>query len=517
MAALVLDGIRAEKPRPAEVAPVDEVVDEPWDEVLPDSWDEPGEDVALDEVVADAEAPTGQEPAPEAEEYPFEPAHAMPVVVETPPFLPAEAPPFITADAPAHTETLFTPPAPESSAPPFLAEPTTPMPVAAAAETPAAAPEPVGPGPNREPATVWFVPMRSEKKESLVKRVGKLLKRAGLEKAIADGDLVAVKLHFGEEGNTGFVHPIFLREVVRRVRKHGGRPFLTDCNTLYRGKRANAVDHVTCAVRNGFGFSTVNAPIIIADGLDGRDGIDVPIGGFKHFDSVRIGSAVVHADAMVVVSHVKGHEATGFGGAMKNVGMGLGTRSAKQRMHSDLKPQVNAEKCTACKRCVKSCPVRAIEIVDKVAVIDYELCYGCGECVAACPEGAIGIQWKTEPDAIQEKIVEHCAGALAEKDGKVVYLSFVTNVSPDCDCWSFSDASVVADIGVLASTDIVAIDQAAYDLVVAARGLPGSRGEGMTQGTDKFREITGIDGTIAMRYAEERGLGTRAYELKTLE
>jgi uncharacterized Fe-S center protein len=202
---------------------------------------------------------------------------------------------------------------------------------------------------------------------------------------------------------------------------------------------------------------------------------------------------------------------------MKNVGMGLGTRSAKQRMHSDLKPQVNAEKCTACKRCVKSCPVHAIEIVDKVAVIDYELCYGCGECVAACPEGAIGIQWKTEPEAIQEKIVDHCAGALAEKDGKVVYLSFVTSVSPDCDCWSFSDASVVADIGVLASTDIVAIDQAAYDLVVAARGLPGSRGEGMAQGTDKFREITGIDGTIAMRYAEERGLGTRAYELKTLE
>jgi len=202
---------------------------------------------------------------------------------------------------------------------------------------------------------------------------------------------------------------------------------------------------------------------------------------------------------------------------MKNVGMGLGTRAAKQRMHSDLKPQVNAEKCTACGRCVKSCPVRAIALVDKLAVIDYDLCYGCGECVAACPYGAIGIQWKTEPEAIQEKIVEHCAGALAEKDGKVVYLSFVTNVSPDCDCWSFSDASIVPDIGVLASTDLVAIDQAAYDLIVKANGLPGSRGEGLSAGTDKFRQITGIDGTVVMRYAEEHGLGTRSYELKTLE
>jgi len=376
---------------------------------------------------------------------------------------------------------------------------------------------PPAPSPAAAPATVWFASVRSVKKESLVKRAGHLLKLAGIKHAVSEGDLVAIKLHFGEEGNTGFVHPVFLREVVRQVRKAGGKPFLTDSNTLYRGKRANAVEHLTCAVRNGFSFSTVNAPIIIADGLDGKDGVDVPISGFSHFETVRIGSAAAHADAMVVVTHVKGHEATGFGGAIKNVGMGLGTRAAKQRMHSDLKPQVNAEKCTACRRCVKSCPVNAIEIQHKVAVIDYELCYGCGECVASCPDGAIGIQWTTEPAAIQEKIVEHCAGALAGKEGKVVYLSFVTNVSPDCDCWNFSDAPVVADVGILASTDLVAIDQAGYDLVTAAAGLPGSRGEGMSKGTDKFREITGIDGTVAMRYAEDKGLGTRSYELKTLE
>ncbi|TLM72536.1 MAG: DUF362 domain-containing protein [Actinobacteria bacterium] len=349
-------------------------------------------------------------------------------------------------------------------------------------------------------------------------RAGQLLDRAGLADAIGADDLVAVKLHFGERGGTGFVAPVFLREVVARVKAQGGKPFLTDGNTLYRGQRANAVDHVACAIHNGFSYATVEAPIVIADGIDGRDGVDVPIEGGAHFEEVRIGAAAVHADAMVVVTHVKGHEAAGFGGALKNLGMGLGCRSAKQRMHADFSPEVTAEKCTACARCVKWCPVDAIEIgPDRVAVIDHDACWGCGECVAACPEGAIAPQWKTEPEALQEKVVEHAAGALAGKDGKVVYLSFVLAVSPDCDCWHFSDAGVVADIGVLASTDPVAIDRAAYDLVNAAPGLPGTRGEGLGEGTDKFLEITGIDGSHAIDYAEMLGLGTQDYELRTLE
>lgn len=369
-----------------------------------------------------------------------------------------------------------------------------------------------------EKATVWFAPVRSTKKESLVTRAGKLLDRAGLKGCIEEKDLVAVKLHFGEKGNTGFVRPIFLREVVSRIKAHGGKPFLTDSNTLYRGARGNAVDHVTTAIQNGFGYATVEAPVLIADGLDGKDGVDVEVPGAKHCDTVRIGSVAAHADAMVVVTHVKGHEATGFGGALKNVGMGLGTRAAKQRMHSDLKPAPSAELCNACGRCVRSCPVEAIAIgPDRVATMDYELCYGCGECVAACPYGAIAIQWKTEPAAIQEKIVEHAAGAMSGKEGKTIFLSFVLSVSPDCDCWGFSDAAVVHDIGVLASTDIVAIDQAAFDLVKAAAGLPGTRGEGIAEGEDKFAAITGVDGTIGLAYAEQLGLGTRDYELHTVE
>jgi uncharacterized Fe-S center protein len=367
------------------------------------------------------------------------------------------------------------------------------------------------------PSTVYFAPVRSVKKRSMVTRVGGLLERAGLAKAIEKDDLVAVKLHFGEAGNTGFVHPVFVREAVARIKAHGGKPFLTDANTLYSGMRANAVDHVQCAIQNGFGYATVEAPIIIADGINGQDAVDVPVAG-KHFDSVRIGAAAVHADAMVVITHVKGHEATGFGGALKNVGMGLGCRSAKQRMHSDVRPEVGAEACTACGRCVKRCPVGAIAIgPDRVAEVDYDVCYGCGECVAACPSGAIAVQWKTSALDLQEKIVEHAAGALAGKDGKVVHLAFVNAVSPDCDCWSFSDAPIVGDIGVLASTDIVAIDQAAYDLVTAASGLPGSRGEGLASGQDKFTAVTGVDGTAIIGYAESMGLGTTEYELVTVE
>jgi len=364
---------------------------------------------------------------------------------------------------------------------------------------------------------VYYAPMRSKMKRSLVTRAGALLDRAGLADVIAKDDLVAVKLHFGEEGNTGFVQPMYLREVVKRIKARGGKPFLTDCNTLYSGQRANAVDHLACALHNGFSYATVEAPLVIADGLDGRDSVEIPVAG-THFQAVRIGSAVVHANAMVVVTHVKGHEAAGFGGAIKNVGMGLGCRSAKQRMHADFSPEVSAETCTACGRCVRACPVSAIVIgPDRVAVVDHEVCYGCGECVAACPYGAIATQWKTDANALQEKIVEHVAGALADKQGKVIYLSFVTTVSPDCDCWNFSDAPIVADIGVLASTDIVAIDQAAYDLVNDAPGLPGSRANDLPQGSDKFRTVTGVDGTRVLSYAEEMGLGARAYVLKTVE
>lgn len=360
---------------------------------------------------------------------------------------------------------------------------------------------------------VYFVPMRTRRKRSLIERVGMALNRAGLSEIIEGGDKVAVKVHFGEAGNTGFVSPIYVREVVRLIKELGGKPFLTDANTLYSGQRANAIDHLECALANGFSYTTVGAPIIIADGLNGHDGVDVPING-KNCETVRIGSAAAEADALVVISHVKGHGEAGFGGAIKNIGMGLGTRSAKQRMHSDVKPLVFSPNCTKCGRCVSWCPVQCISMGPKPeekAYIDSEHCIGCGECVAACAYDAIKINWDSDPTSFQEKMVEHAQGVLNTKGDKVIYLSFLTNVTPECDCWKFSDAAIVPDIGVLASRDIVAIEQASLDMVKQAVGSDGSRGEGIDAGVDKFLEIHKVDATIAINYAEEVGLGTREY------
>ena len=372
---------------------------------------------------------------------------------------------------------------------------------------------------NYEPATVWFVPMRTQRKKSLIERVGTAVERAGLTAVIDEGDKVAIKVHFGEKGNTGFVSPLYIREIVRLVKEAGGKPFLTDANTLYSGMRDNAVDHLTCAIQNGFSYATVEAPLIIADGLSGREGEDVEISGTKHFDSVRIGSAAVHADAMIVVSHVKGHGEAGFGGAFKNVGMGLGARSAKQRMHSAIKPHVDQDKCTRCKRCSQWCPVHCIDmgaIHNGKAFIREEECIGCGECVAACAYGAIKVNWDTNSSDFQEKIVEHTLGALKGKERKTIYVNFLTNITPECDCWSFSDAAIVPDIGILASRDIVAIDQASYDKVTKATGNALSVAEGMKAGTDKFLAMHNVDVNVTMHYAEELGMGTRQYVLKEI-
>jgi uncharacterized Fe-S center protein len=389
--------------------------------------------------------------------------------------------------------------------------------ISAPAAVPLWAPEPE---PEPLAAVVQFAPIRSERKRSMLERITLALKRAGIEEVIKPGDKVAIKVHFGEAGNTAFVSSIYTREVVRLVKELGGKPFVTDANTLYSGMRANAIDHIQCALENGFSYATIGAPIIIADGLNGHEATEIRING-KHFDTVKLGSAAIEADAMIVISHVKGHEMAGFGGALKNVGMGLGCRSAKQRMHSGVKPHVVAEKCINCGKCINWCGSHCISTRvgadgKRASWIDQGCCVGCGECVAACAYGAIEVNWETDAGEFLERLVEHAAGALQGKDGKMAYLSFITDVSPECDCFAMSDAAIVSDIGVLAARDIVAIDQAAYDLVCQATGLPGSRGEGLASGEDKFQAVTGTDGAHAMIYAEGMGLGSRHYELKTI-
>ncbi len=362
---------------------------------------------------------------------------------------------------------------------------------------------------------VFFTDFRANHKNNLFDKLVKLVTKAGLPQIISPRDLVAIKLHFGEKGNTGYIRPQFIRKLVDEVRNLDGKPFLTDANTMYAGSRANAVDHLQTAIENGFDYSVVNAPLVIADGINGKDYITVPV-NLKYCKEVKIGSAVILADSIITVTHFKGHEATGFGGALKNIGMGCGSRAGKQVMHSDLLPTVNPQMCKACGRCYDWCPTGAIAVGhEELAEINPELCVGCGECTVTCPFGAIKINWiNNQVYGLQEKIIEYAAGVLKNKKEKAVHITFLNNITPDCDCFSFSDAPVIRDIGILSSRDPVALDQACIDLINREPGLPGSKLEGHRANTDKFSALhPEIDSSRQLEYAEEIGLGSRNYNL----
>ena len=361
-------------------------------------------------------------------------------------------------------------------------------------------------------AKVYFTDMRARQGLGLLDKVEILFDRAGLPAVISKGDLVAIKLHFGERGNTSYVRPQFVRRVVDKVKALEGKPFLTDANTLYKGSRSNSVDHLHTAIENGFSYGVMGVPLIIADGLTGKEFTKVQV-NLKHFDEVKIAAAAAHADAMIAITHFKGHELTGFGGVLKNLGMGLGSRSGKLRMHSDVRPKVEEDKCIACGKCQEWCPAGAITVTKKAA-IDSTKCIGCGECTITCQQDAIAINWESATDVIQEKIVEYVMGALKNKKGKCGFITFITQVSPDCDCWGFNDAPVVRDIGILASLDPVAIDQACADLVNQEMVLPGSCLAEQGDVPDKFKALYPmVDWQRQLAYAEEIGLGTRQYEL----
>ncbi|HET6420380.1 MAG TPA: DUF362 domain-containing protein, partial [Geobacteraceae bacterium] len=288
------------------------------------------------------------------------------------------------------------------------------------------------------PAKVYFTDMRAGVNENIFDKIGRLLHRCGLGERIAPGDLVAVKLHFGEKGNHAFVRPVFIRRVVEEIKGRGGSPFLTDSSTLYPGARKEAVSALTCAIENGFAYAVVGAPLIMCDGLRGHTAAEVPVDG-EIFRTVPIGAEIVEADALVVVSHFKCHELAGFGGALKNLGMGCSSRQGKLQQHSNVAPEVAEEICTGCGFCLKACAHDAIRILEGKARIYPEKCAGCGRCISVCLKKAVKIKWNEAAPLVMKKMCEFALGAVKGKEEKSIYLNFITQVSPACDCYGHAD------------------------------------------------------------------------------
>ncbi len=360
---------------------------------------------------------------------------------------------------------------------------------------------------------VFFATVGGHAKQGPLDKIRMLFEEAGFADVVSERDLVAVKCHFGEPGCTTFIPPVYIRKIVDEVQKRGGRAFLTDTGCLYFSRRYNARDHLVAAEEHGFGLTSTGAPVLIADGLRGTDVTPVEV-NLKHFDTIDVASAIHDANSLVVVTHVTGHGLTGLGATIKNLGMGAAGRRMKLAVHSQVRPSVNPERCTLCEECLMNCPAGAISIENNVIVFDHDTCIGCGECVALCSERAIKVLWAGEAQEAQEKLAEISSGVLANKKDRVGFFSFLINVTPMCDCWNFSTAPSVADIGFLASKDPVAIDQVAADLVMKSRMMGGPEGQAPDATTQEtFLGAHGTAWNRQLSYAQEIGLGSREYDL----
>ncbi len=367
-------------------------------------------------------------------------------------------------------------------------------------------------------ANVFFMDLEATSKENLPQKLSRLINKAGIKKILKKNDLTAVKIHFGEKGNTAYIRPIFIREIIRVIKKYKASPFLTDANTLYVGTRSNSVSHIDTAIENGFSYSSMDAtPIIIADGLLGKSETKINVSQ-KNCNHVFIGSEVDCANALVSVAHFKGHELSGFGGTLKNIGMGCASRRGKLDMHSNVCPKIKRKTCIGCAECKKHCPSEAIYLEGKKAYIDSKKCIGCGECIVRCPTESVNINWNQTVPVFLEKMMEYTLGALKKKQEKSLFINFITDISPKCDCLSYNQSPIVDNIGVLASKDPVAIDQASADLVNRQMALPGTiLKTHLKPGEDKFKGLyPDVDWEYQLDYAQKIGLGTREYKLVKL-
>lgn len=362
---------------------------------------------------------------------------------------------------------------------------------------------------------VFFWNLRSNRKAPPELKLRRLLKACKLGAYIHSQDLVAVKIHFGEQGCTGFINPLRLNPILDFVRKCGGKPFLTDTNTLYSGQRNEAVSHAKLAARHGFDPNILQAPVIIADGLKSTHEVVLSVKS-RHFQNCYLAGDIVAADFLLNISHFKGHSLTGFGGSLKNLGMGCATRKGKMQQHCDLGPKLIPELCRGCAQCIKQCSPQALFLDDtgKIA-LNRAHCTGCAACLAICRTGALSVNWQTDLKAFQEKMVEYAATVIENKENSALHINFVLNVTPECDCSAYSDRPICPDIGILASFDPVALDQSSLDLVNQAPLWATERLKRQyLPGENKFQALfSHINVDYQLQYAAEQGLGSRKYEL----
>jgi len=363
---------------------------------------------------------------------------------------------------------------------------------------------------------VYFTDFRTSGKDNVFSKIKKIFMKAGFNSGINENELIAIKTHFGEYGNIAYIPAQIIRILVDIINESGAKPFITDTNTLYMGNRNNAVSHLKNASMNGFVMEVTGAPIIIADGLRGNDYRVQSMNG-KHYKEIKIASAIYDSDAVFVTSHVKGHELYGFGGALKNIAMGCTSPSGKQTIHSDLQPKVKEGKCNACSLCIERCPASAISLTkNKKALIDQKKCISCGECTCLCPNDAIPVNWKTDHKELHERTAEVVKGIIDTKQDRWMFLNFLMNVTPECDCYFWNDSPIVPDIGILASNDPVSIDRASADLINKASPMEGSKIWDRKPAKDNLRTLYDIDWEYLLRYAEEIGIGENSYNLITL-
>jgi uncharacterized Fe-S center protein len=365
---------------------------------------------------------------------------------------------------------------------------------------------------------VYFTDMRCNLGTSLLDKMSKLMDMAGINQIDFDGKYVAIKIHFGEPGNLSFLRPNFAKTMADKIKSLGGKPFLTDCNTLYVGRRNNALVHLDAAMENGFSPLSTGCQNIIADGIKGQDDIEVPVKNGVYCKTAKIGRAIMDADIVISLTHFKGHEMTGFGGVIKNLGMGCGSRAGKMIMHNDGKPEVDPSLCVGCKNCAKYCAQDAFSFNEnKKAKIDHDKCVGCGRCIASCNFHAIENNSGTSVDLVNCKMAEYTKAVV---DGRPhFHFSVVNQVSPYCDCHNENDAAVVPDIGMFASFDPVALDKACIDAVNAAPAIQTSILADREQKThEHFKNIHPTsDWREQINHAEKIGLGSGEYELVTMK